>query len=143
MRPSGPLLAAVTLFTLAACGAPSKAQRVQEAAYDLNMGLRFGRMDVALERVAQTERRNFVERHRAWNGQIRIVDVELSGMDLRDNDAEVYLVVAWQRLDGTVMRSTVVKQKFKDSRSSGWVLVGEEAVQGDQGLFARGAAEAG
>lgn len=126
---------AVLAVATQACGIPSKQQRIQEAAYELNMGTRFSRMDMALERVAKLERAKFVERHKKWHNEIKIDDIELAGVNLReDGDANLFLTIQWHRIDQQDMRTTVVSQKWHDRRGT-WVLSGEERAQGDLGLF--------
>ena len=126
---------ALTVVVATACGLPSKEQRVQEAAYELNMGLRFSRSDIALTKVMRTERARFTERHRKWHGDIKIVDIELAGVAFRDDgDAVLFLSVSWQRADQQDMRTTVVSQRWHDKQGS-WLLASEERAQGDFGLF--------
>lgn len=125
---------ATALLGLAACAAPSRSQRVQEAAYELNVGLRFGHTAVALEKVAAQERSEFLKRHRQWNHKLRIVDVDLVGMNVRENDAEIYVTVQWQHADFSDVRNTVIRQHWKDNRGT-WQLVSEARAQGDDGLF--------
>ena len=127
--------ALVSLALVTACGLPSKEQRVQEAAYELNMGLRFSRSDIALTRVMRTERARFTERHKKWHGDIKIVDIELAGVAFRDDgDAVLFMQVSWQRADEQDMRMTVVSQRWHDKQGS-WLLHSEERAQGSFGLF--------
>jgi len=135
MRLRNALAATIALTALTACGIPSKAQRVQEAAYELNMGTRFSRMDMALERVAKAERAGFLTRHRKWHNEIRIDDIELAGVAFRDDgDAQLFLQVVWHRMDGQDSHTTVVSQRWHDNKGT-WLLAGEERAQGDVGLF--------
>lgn len=127
-------LAAAALLTLAACAAPSRATRVQEAAYELNIGLRFGYNAMALEKVASDDRKDFLRRHREWNHRVRIVDIDLAGMNIRDNDADVFVAVQWQNTDFSDVRTTIVHQRWKDNKGT-WQLNGETRSQGDKGLF--------
>ena len=116
------------------CAAPSRAQRVQEAAYELNMGLRFGHNTQALGKVAIDHRRDFLRRHREWSQRLRIVDLDLAGLDVRDEGADVFVSVLWQPVDETTVRTTVIQQTWKDQRGS-WQLVDEKRAQGDSGLI--------
>lgn len=129
-------LTASFAVALAACiGGVTPASRVSEAAQELNVAARFGRMDVSLERVAPTYRDEFAKRHAAWGNSIRVNDSEFSGMILRDRDhAEVYVAVTWQRLDEADLRTTTVTQKWTDEKGS-WRLAGEERTSGDLGLL--------
>jgi hypothetical protein len=110
-------------------------QRVQDAANDLNTAARFGRMDIATERVSAAGREQFVRHHAGWGGTIRIVDCDILGMRLPDKEhADVSLAVNWQRLDDTEMRSTEVVQHWRDHRGN-WMLETEERASGDIGLL--------
>jgi hypothetical protein len=128
-------LALLALLALGACAAPSKAVRVQEVATELNMGLRFGRIELAVDKVARDERANFIKRHQAWGGAVRIVDLEMSGLTFRESgEADVFLSVNWQRTSGMDSLSTVIHQEWKDFKGT-WMLVKEERSQGDAGLL--------
>src|SRR5579872_2434269 len=107
MRPI-PELAGRALYAAFACavlstgcgGMGSGAARAQEAAQELNVNARFGRMELVVERVAAKEREEFLTHHRGWGGGIRVADSELSGFHMTgDTDAEVSVRVAWYRPD--------------------------------------------
>jgi hypothetical protein len=131
---------AIPLFGFALFGAAcamgvTPAQRVQDAANDYAIAIRFGRMDVALGRVSPDAREAFVRQHAAWGGNVRVVDCELLAMRLRDKEhADVALSVSWQKLDESEMRVTQVAQHWADHRG-GWVLEAEERANGDAGLL--------
>lgn len=126
---------------LSACIAPSKAQRVQEAAYELNMISRFGRVEAVLDKVLPEERSQFIARHQNWHGQLRIVDLELAGIGFpKSDEADVFVNVGWQPANMADMRSTVVRQRWKDQKGT-WLLISEERAQGDIGLFGEPSAE--
>src|SRR5258706_5883318 len=77
MRVTYTLLALAVLW-LPACPAPqTPGARMQEAATDLNTHTRFGRMELAMEHVAPTEREEFLQHRRAWGGIGRIADYEM------------------------------------------------------------------
>ncbi|MCS6902200.1 MAG: hypothetical protein RMJ98_21415 [Myxococcales bacterium] len=128
------LLAATFTLILPSCAAPSRAQRVQEAAYELNVGLRFGHTALALEKVAAQERAEFLKRHRHWHGRLRVVDVELVGLNVRDNEADIFVAIQWQRANYSDVNSSIIHQRWKDHRGT-WQLVSETYAQGDQGIF--------
>src|SRR5262245_39923819 len=90
---------------MAACiGNLTSVQRAQDAANDFRTATRFGRMDVALERVSQEEREQFLRRHAAWGTSVRIVDCEILGVRLiRKDHAEVMTSVSWHRVDESKM----------------------------------------
>jgi len=131
-----PALAATLLLGLAGCFAPlSSAQRLTDAAIDMNTATRFGRMDIALERVGPKARADFARRHAAWGASVRIVELDFSGYDLVERDqAEVVLNVTWLRQDEATIRLTRVAQHWRDDRGQ-WQLVDEKRKDGDVGLL--------
>ncbi len=110
-------------------------QRMQDAANDLTTSTRFGRMDMALERVSHTSREDFIRKHAGWGSAIRIADCDLSGLRLLDKEhAAVTLTISWQRIDESDLRGTQIAQKWRDHRGR-WLLESEERIAGDVGLF--------
>jgi hypothetical protein len=110
-------------------------QRTQDAANEFTTAIRFGRMDIALERVSREDRDAFLKRHAAWGSTVRIVDCDIMGVRLTDKDhAEVALTVSWQRVDESEMHVTQIAQRWRD-RKGAWVLASEERAGGDVGLL--------
>jgi hypothetical protein len=113
--------------------------RVQEAAQELNTASRFGRMDIALDRVARDARDGFAKRHAAWGAGVRVMEAEVSGVNLKDKEhADLFVTVSWQKLTESDMRSTVVLQRWKDEKGT-WRVTAEERASGDWGLFGEAA----
>jgi hypothetical protein len=113
----------------------SSAARAQEAAQELNLNARFGRLELVMERVAAKEREQFLQTHRTWGGGIRVADSELSGFHMTsDSDAEVSVKVAWYRPDEGDLHVTVLRQKYHDHKGD-WMLVAEERLDGEVGLL--------
>ena len=80
-------------------------------------------------------RDEYAEMHAPWGKALRVVDYELSGMQMRkDGDAEVTVTVTWQRFDETTMRNTELYQRWVPFRTS-WALLSEEERGGDPGLI--------
>jgi len=129
-------LALVALPLLTACvGASTPGARAQEAASELNVNARFGRMEMAAEHVAPAQREAFLARRRTWGGTVRVADYELAGVRMRGKaDAESFVRVAWYRIDQGDLRTTMLKQTWHDFKGS-WQLVGEDRSDGDVGLF--------
>jgi len=120
---------------LAACAAPPGAMaRAQEAAQELNLDTRFGRTELAMDRVAPSAREAFAAHHRAWGTAVRVADVELAGMHAKgERNVEVVVRVAWYRPDQQELRVTTLKQSWRDK--DGWQLVAEQRLEGDVGLL--------
>jgi hypothetical protein len=128
---------------LAGCPAPTTPYgRAQEAVRDFVTHTRFLRMEVANDLIAPEERAAFSMRHKAWGSQIRIADMDLNAVRLLEKDtAEAYIRIAWFRPDENDLHVTTIKQSWKD-RSGTWMMVGEERVDGDSGVFGEVAVDA-
>jgi hypothetical protein len=121
---------------IAGCiGNMTPVQRMQDAVNDLTTATRFSRMDIALERVARTGREEFLQRHAAWGSSLRIADCDVAGVRLADKEhATVNVMVSWQRIDESELRSTQILQKWQDHNGR-WLLHSEERLGGDVGLL--------
>jgi hypothetical protein len=124
------------IAALGGCVPPiSPGQLLADSAYDMNTATRFGRMDVALEHVGPAAQGDFTKRHAGWGRELRIVDVELTGLRMRASDeADVTVNVMWQRPDEAHVRSTQLAQRWQDARG-GWRMTSEERSGGDVGLL--------
>jgi len=107
---------------------------MQETARDLNMNARFGRMELVVEQVDPKYRTEFVQRHKSWGSRVRVADTELVGMRFGDKESESMVAVSWYDVTEQELRGTTVRQKWKNNRGD-WLLLGEERVDGDLGLF--------
>lgn len=114
----------------------SAGARAQNAASELNVNARFGRLEMAGEHVAPKAREQFFERRKAWGGLVRVADYEMAGMKLAkgDQDAEMFVKIAWYRVDEGDLRTTTLRQKWHDF-SGAWKLVEETRIDGDVGLL--------
>lgn len=130
-------------FALVLCALPhvgcltaqSRAARLQEAASNLNMATRFGRLDIASELVDDKSQPDFTKHHAGWGRGVRLVDLELQGMQLKDKDnAVVFVTVGWQRPDEQELRVTQLVQTWGFG-PKGWKLTREERAGGDIGLL--------
>lgn len=129
------LLGLVALALVGGCLAPpSQSQRVTDSARELNLATRFGRLDIALGHAAKGARESFIERRTEWGKSIRIVDVELAGLAMKDElNATVQVDVSWVRVNDDTLRTTRLAQAWRDD--GGWHLVREQRMAGDLGLF--------
>jgi hypothetical protein len=111
------------------------ARQVSEVARDLNLAARFGRMDVAAEHTSEAHRQRFMESRADWGHDVRVVDIELAQLDVPDSErAEVVVDVSWVRIDEGLLRSTRIRQNYRNP-GGGWQLSGEERIAGDFGLL--------
>ena len=140
MTPSFHLRAAVAFlfaaFSTSACMAnQSGAARMQEAANELNLNTRFGRLELAMEHVSTKDRDAFVARHKMWGSRVRIADSELAGMHLTSKEqAEVTVKVAWYKPNEQELRLTTIRQRYRDYDGV-WKLEDEQRIDGDIGLL--------
>ena len=111
------------------------AARAQEAAQELNVNSRFGRMELATEHVDPTHRDAWLVKHKAWGGNIRVADYEMAGFKMKgDDDAESLVRVAWYRVDQGDLHNTLLRQSWKQKKGA-WKLVDEKHSDGDVGLL--------
>lgn len=114
---------------------PGASERATDAARELNLASRFGRMDVALGLTSKSVRQAFVEHRAAWGKDVRILDVELGGFSMPNGDlATVEVDYSWSRNGESQLRTTRVAQEWRDA-GGGFKLVRERRVAGDIGLF--------
>ena len=131
---------AVVPLALLLTGCPgfhqSPGVRLQEAATELNVNTRFGRMEMATENVAPASREAFMDRRRAWGNDIRVADYELAGVKVKETEteAETFVQVAWYRIDQGDLHNTTLKQSWKSFKGD-WKLVDETRKDGDVGLM--------
>lgn len=137
MKRASRSLLALAAVSLGACFSPvSPGPRLSESANELNNATRFGRMDIALEHVGPKARDVWGKAHAGWGRTVRIVDLEMAGMNLlKSSEAEVMVNVTWQRPDQATVANTSVLQHWKDESGS-WLLMSEEEKGGDPGLLA-------
>ena len=132
---SAALIAFALPSFLLGCAHQSPPARAQEAATELNVNTRFGRMELAAERVAPAAREAFLARRRAWGGNVRVADYEMASFRMKgEADAETVVKVAWYRIDEGDLHVTMLKQNWHDFRGE-WRLVNEQRAEGAIGLI--------
>jgi hypothetical protein len=91
-------------------------------------------MELAIEKVAPSERDEFLVHHRAWGAAVRIADVEIVGTHRKSSDAiEVLVHVSWYRPEENELKQTTIVQTWNNV--SGWLLAQEKRAEGDSGLL--------
>lgn len=130
-------LAPLALVFTACMGAMTPAQKLDDVVKEANEAARFGRTDLAVEKVAPAARTAFVKRHRMWGGDVRIVDIEYAGVEkMSESEAVILVGFGWFRPAEGMLRTTTVRQTWKNDRGSGpWYLFDEERAGGDLGLL--------
>jgi hypothetical protein len=111
------------------------AGKATDAARELNGAMRWGRTDVAIERSLPEDRPEFLKRHAGWGTTQRILESEVTSLQMLDpTHAVVHVDVSWLLDDDTNLRVTRLEQKWSDA-SGKWVLEEEKRVGGADGLF--------
>jgi hypothetical protein len=138
-RPHWIALACFAPAAIAGCASSlSPRMKLDEAVQDMNTAARFGRIDLATERVAGTVRQDFLKRHRLWGADVRIVDVEIGSVEkMTEKEAVLYVSYSWFRPTVGSLRATTVRQTWKnnDGNADTWALYEEERAGGDVGLL--------
>jgi len=128
------LLLSIAVPLTGCIGAATGMAHAQETVQEFNAATRYGRSEMALEHVATAAREDFAAHHRAWGTGVRIADIEVAGIRPKlEHDAEAIVRVAWYRPEQQELRSTTLKQGWRDD--NGWRLVSEERLEGDVGLL--------
>src|SRR3954465_363843 len=92
------LICALSLGLGACMMPPPASEKATDAARELNLAARFGRMDIAAGRAASEARAEFLRKRAMGGGEIRVVDVELAGMHMPDSDHAVFQIdYSWMR----------------------------------------------
>src|SRR5262245_24208468 len=116
---AGPLL-----FMAACSGAMTPRAKLDDTVQETNTAIRFGRSDIAVENVAPAARKAYVDHHKAWGSDVRIVDVEYAGTEkVTGEEAIVFVSFGWYRPNEGVLRATTVKQTWRNDKGTGpWKL---------------------
>ncbi len=131
------LATSLALLALAGCMPPqNNQQRLLESARDMNLATRFGRLDIAAERTDDESRSAFLEKRRAWGQAIRVVDIDILGVEnTAPDEADVTVMVSWTRMDEGLLRATRIEQHWSNLNPRGWTLRAERRLEGDLGLL--------
>src|SRR5512145_3306876 len=80
---------------------PTNRQKVTDAARELNVNSRFGRMEMAASYAAPLARKEFLEKRMSWGTLIRVIDIELADLTIDEErgQALVEIDVSWMRSD--------------------------------------------
>ena len=142
MRSALPALALVATLALVGCPMPdTAAAHMQTAASDFNTDVRFGRLSLAVDKVAPKERDEFLARRKTWGGRLEIADYELISAKMVGNeDAEVIVKYDWYELAVGDLHTSKIRQKWH-SHKGAWLLESEALDDGSPGLLGEHVAE--
>lgn len=111
--------------------------RLRDAVVELNEETRWGRMDVARQRVSPAFRQQFVLSHARWGGDIQIADSDILGVNAgKDDGAAISRVaVRWYDQRTMLLSDTVLRQTWQSQKQS-YILMSESVESGHPGLLA-------
>jgi hypothetical protein len=110
-------------------------EQANEAARDLNVNSRFGDVGGLAHMAKPSFRDAFLSRRAEWGNLVRVVDVELAGMTMKDSEHAVVSVdFSWTRVDQGTLQMTRVIQEW-DNTDGDWQLSREKRHSGALGLF--------
>lgn len=113
----------------------SPTRQLSEQVHTLNDETRWGRVDLAVQRVMPAYRQTFVTSRRAWGREIAIADTEVSALVLADdgNSATSTVEISWYDQRSMELRGTVLRQRW--ARTDGGFLLEAEAVLAGDGAL--------
>jgi hypothetical protein len=142
MRFALPAFALVASLPLLGCPMPdSSAARMQSTASDFNTDVRFGRLSLAIDKVAPKEKEEFLARRKKWSGRVEIADYELISAKMVGNEnAEVIVKYDWYELAVGDLHTSKLRQKWA-SHGGTWLLESESLDDGSPGLLGEAVAQ--
>ena len=138
------LVLALSGSTLIGCmRPPSPAEKFSDTVRHVAIAARFGRLDVAMAHTRGKGRETFIEQHREWGKNIRVLDTTVSNVRMTDPEhATAYVDFSWMRMNEAIMHSTRSAQVWENQDGVGWVLQRESRVAGDFGLLGENVVQA-
>jgi hypothetical protein len=115
----------------------SPATKLREAVQDGNEAARWGRMDIALEKVDRRYARQYALSHHDWGDGIQMADVDVESIQMAEDENVATVVVAfgWYDYDTMTLQRTVIRQKWSSVEAGGFVLTEEEIIDGNERLL--------
>ena len=135
------MLAGVTLGS-AGCllQGQGRAEALADAVHGMVDETRWGRAELAADRVAPAFRERFVQAHAKWGQSIEIADVDLGTLRMASDEesATAVLTVSWYALDTMDLATTQIRQRW-EHKGGNYVLAREAVIGGDARLLERAA----
>lgn len=113
-----------------------RAEALADAVHGMVDETRWGRAELAADRVAPAFRERFVRAHARWGQTIEIADVDLATLRMaRDEEsATAILTVSWYALDTMDLATTNIRQRWEQVGGN-YVLARETVISGDARLL--------
>ena len=114
----------------------SSMTRLSDSVNGLSDETRWGRSELAADRVAPSFRVAFNDAHHRWGRDIQIADCDIDRMQLApDSDsASVVIVISWYDMHTMELNSTRVRQSWK-KKGNFFTLQSEEVIEGNAALL--------
>lgn len=111
-------------------------ERLQDQVYALNDETRWGRIDLAAQRVVPAYRSRFLELHQGWGTSVQVAETELTNLALAEDgqSAAALVTVSWYDMQSMEAHTTHLRQRWTKSDGP-FALAGEEIVGGEPSLF--------
>jgi hypothetical protein len=120
---------------------PGPAEEAGDAAREFNTTARFGDVGAVIGMTSNGVREEVAKRRAEWGKLVRVVDMELAGIQMDDREhANVLVDFSWTRVDEGTLKATRVLQVW-NNESGTWQLTREKRVAGDIGLFGEAVAK--
>ena len=114
---------------------PGPAEEAGDAAREFNATARFGDLGAVIAMASTSLREDLATRHSEWGKDVRVVDMELTGITMEGREhANIVVDFSWTRLNEGTLKTTRVLQVWKNDTGD-WLLTREKRVAGDVGLF--------
>lgn len=106
-------------------------EKLKEAVFLLNEGVRWGRIHDVLSHVDPESQTHYIESHKGVGSELKITGYEVVSTQLTPgaDRAQIGVKFTWYRIDRMEVHETVVLQSWQE-RNRIWLLVAEEHRSG-------------
>jgi hypothetical protein len=115
----------------------SKEERLRDSVVGYNDECRWGRIDLAAQRVMPAYRQRFRLTHHGWGRNLQIADSEIVHVETAGEDSEVAIstvIVRWYDQSTMILADSTLRQSWKKVHG-GYILLEEAVVAGHPGLL--------
>jgi hypothetical protein len=133
MRPIVDLLFAI-IFAMGACSGvkPRSQDNLNEAVLLFNEGVRWGRLQEVMPRLAPDNTAHFLEMHEGFGKEVKVSDYEIinTNVDWEKQTAVVMVKVTWYRITQMEEFTTVISQRWEEIGGE-WMMMAETYQTGE------------